>query len=179
MIIGQSFGSRRSIRVGGFIWFLDHLQTADKIQSKQRPKHSKVFVKPHFIMIISLSVLAWKSGCDISLLYLVVMNWVFPLRFHFYRIEYFYGFENTWYISCNWILVVTMGVSYWFTWYMFWHSTRGFSRWHWGNLCIDVDARSCLCFSGRNLGALLEVLCVGLSIMNLKLFGVILVWTLG
>ena len=30
------------------------------------------------------------------------------------------------------------------------------------------------CFSGRNLGALFEVLCVGLSIMNLKLFGVIL-----
>ena len=26
------------------------------------------------------------------------------------------------------------------------------------------------CFSGRNLGALFEVLCVGLSIMNLKLF---------
>ena len=62
------------------------------------------------------------------------------------------------------------GVSYWFTWYMFWHSTRGFPRWHWGNLCIGVDARSCLCFSGRNLGALFEVLCVGFSIMNLKLF---------
>ena len=39
-----------------------------------------------------------------------------------------------------------------------------------GNLCIGVDARSCLCFSGRNLGALFEVLCVGLSIVNLKLF---------
>ena len=26
------------------------------------------------------------------------------------------------------------------------------------------------CFSGRNLGALFEVLCVGLSITNLKLF---------
>ena len=35
------------------------------------------------------------------------------------------------------------------------------------------------CFSGRNLGALFEVLCVGLSIMNMKLFGVILVRTLG
>ena len=35
------------------------------------------------------------------------------------------------------------------------------------------------CFSGRNLGALFEFLCVGLSIMNLKLFGVILVRTLG
>ena len=62
------------------------------------------------------------------------------------------------------------GVSYWFTWYMFWYySTRRFPRWHWGNLCIGVDARSCLCFSGRNLGALFEVLCVGLSIMNMNL----------
>ena len=25
------------------------------------------------------------------------------------------------------------GVSYWFTWYVFWHSIHGFSRWHWGN----------------------------------------------
>ena len=37
-----------------------------------------------------------------------------------------------------------------------------------GNLCIGVDARSCLCFFGRNLGALFEVLCVGLSIMNMN-----------
>ena len=35
------------------------------------------------------------------------------------------------------------------------------------------------CFSGRNLGALFEFICVGLSIMNLKLFCVILVRTLG
>ena len=34
---------------------------------------------------------------------------------------------------------------------------------------IGVDARSCLCFSGRNLGALFEVLCVGLSIINMNL----------
>ena len=40
---------------------------------------------------------------------------------------------------------------------------------HWGNLCIGVDARSCVCFSGRNLGALFEVLCVELNIMNLYL----------
>ena len=62
------------------------------------------------------------------------------------------------------------GVSYWFTWYMFWHSTRGFPRWHWGNLCIGVDARFHACFSDRNLGALFDVLCVGLNIMDLKLF---------
>ena len=53
---------------------------------------------------------------------------------------------------------------------MFWHSTHGFSRRHWGNLCIGVDAHFHPCFSGRNLGALFEVLCVGLNIMNLKLF---------
>ena len=48
-----------------------------------------------------------------------------------------------------------------------------------GVIYAKVDAHSCLCFSSRNLGALFEVLCVGLSIMNLKLFGVILVRTLG
>ena len=50
------------------------------------------------------------------------------------------------------------------------HSTRGFPRWHWGNLCTGIDAHFRPTFSGRNLGALFEVLCVGLSIMNLKLF---------
>ena len=39
-----------------------------------------------------------------------------------------------------------------------------------GVIYAGVDACSRLCFSGRNLGALFEVLCVGLSIMNLKLF---------
>ena len=62
------------------------------------------------------------------------------------------------------------GVFYWFTWCMFWHSTHGFPRWHWGNLCIGVDARFRPCFCGRNLGALFEVLYVGLNIMILKLF---------
>ena len=62
------------------------------------------------------------------------------------------------------------GVFYWFTWCMFWHSTRGFPRWHWGNLCIGVDAHFHPCFSDRNLGALFEVPYVGLNIMNLKLF---------
>ena len=49
----------------------------------------------------------------------------------------------------------------------------------WGNLCIGVDARTRLCFSGRNHGALIEFLRVGLSIMNLKLFVVLLVQSLG
>ena len=63
--LGKGFGSRRwSIEVGGFIWFLEHLQTAVKHSIKAKTKHSKVFVKPHFIMIVSLSVVAWKSGCD-------------------------------------------------------------------------------------------------------------------
>ena len=62
------------------------------------------------------------------------------------------------------------GVFYWITWCMFWYSTCGFPRWHWGNLCIGLDACFCICFSGRNPGALFEVLCVVLNIMNLKLF---------
>ena len=39
-----------------------------------------------------------------------------------------------------------------------------------GNLSIGVDACFFPCFSDRNLGALFEVLSVGLNIMNLKLF---------
>ena len=102
-------------------------------------------------------------------LYLLVMNWVLPLSFHYNRIEYYYGFENTWCILA-WSTRGDNGAFYWFTWCMFWHSTRGFLRWHWGNLYIGVDARFRPCFFGRNLGALFEVLCVGSSIMNLKLF---------
>ena len=112
-----------------------------------------------------------------SPVYLVVMNWVFPLRFRFIGLNTFMDLR-----TLDVCLAMNTrgdnGASYWFTWYAFWQSTRGFPRWHWGNLCIGVDARSCLCFSGRNLGALFEILCVGLSIRNLKLFGVILVWTL-
>ena len=103
-----------------------------------------------------------------SPLYLVVMNWVFSLRFRSYRIEYFYGFESTWYVL-HMNTHGDNGVLYWLTWCLFWNSTRGFPRWHWGNLCIGVDARSCLCFSGRNLGELFEVICVGLNITNLNL----------
>ena len=63
----QEFGARGwSIWVGGFIWFLEHLQTTDKIQSMQSPKHSKVFVKPHFIMIYNhkccaMKIRVWQS----------------------------------------------------------------------------------------------------------------------
>ena len=104
-----------------------------------------------------------------SPLYLVVMNWVFPFEILFL---------SDWILLWIWehlIYVLQLntrgdnGVSYWFTWYMFWHSTRGFPRWHWDNLRIGVDACSCVCFSGRNLRAPFEVLCVGLSIMNMNL----------
>ena len=102
-------------------------------------------------------------------LYLVVKNWVFPLRFHFMGLNTFMDLR-----TLDVCLAMNTrgdnGVSYWFTWCVFWHSTHGFPRWHWGNLCIGVDARFHLCFSDRNLGALFEVLCVGLSILNLKLF---------
>ena len=95
-----------------------------------------------------------------SPLYLVVMNWVFTFEV---------SLLSDWILLWIWehlMYVLQLntcgdnGVSYWFTWYMFWHSTRGFPRWHWGNLRIGVDAHSCICFSGRNLGALFEVLCL-------------------
>ena len=98
------------------------------------------------------------------------MNWVFPFEI---------SLLSDWILLWIWehlIYVLHMntrgdnGVSYWFTWYVSWHSTRGFPRWYWCNLCIGVDACSCLCFPGRNLGALFEVLCVGLNIMNQNLF---------
>ena len=61
MIIGQKFGARKwSIEVGGFIWFLEHLRTIDKNQSRQSPKDSIFFVKPHFIMIYHLKCCARK-----------------------------------------------------------------------------------------------------------------------
>ena len=103
-----------------------------------------------------------------SPLYLVVTNWVIPLRFRFIGLNTFMDLRAL-DICLAYEYPSDNGVLYWFTWYMFWQSTRGFLRWHWGNLCIGVDACSCLCFSGRNLGALFEVLCVGLNIMNLDL----------
>ena len=142
-----------------------------------------------------------------SPLYLVVMNWVFPLRFRIIGLNTFMDLRA---------LDICLAYGYpWWQWgiilvhliYVLALNSRIPKR-HWGNLRIGVDARSCLCFSGRNLGALLKVVCVGLSIMNLKLFyayriinswilvvtleyignirvgwcvsyGVILVWTLG
>ena len=95
--------------------------------------------------------------------YHVVMNWIFPFEISLCWIEYWI-WEHLIYV----LHVDTRGdngVFYWFTWYMFWYSTCGFPR-----LCIGVDPRSCPTFSGRNLGALFEVLCVGLNIMNLELF---------
>ena len=50
------------------------------------------------------------------------------------------------------------------------HDSSWFLRWHWGNLCIEVDASSCSTLFDRNLWTLFKVLCVGLSILNLKLF---------
>ena len=91
---------------------------------------------------------------------------IFPFEIPFYRIEYFYGFETTWYMSCKWILVVPMG----------YHSdsldmcfgtqladSRGDIGviYAWGFMHILV-----VCFSGRNLGALFEVLCGWLNIKN-------------
>ena len=108
-------------------------------------------------------------------LYLVVKNWVFPLRFCFIGLNTIMDLR-TLDVCLVWDTRGDNGVFYWFTWCMFWHSTRGFPMWQWGNLCIGVDARFRPCFSVRNLGALFEVLCVGMNIMNLKLFDVCLAW---
>ena len=63
--LGRSFGSRRwSIEVGGFTWFLEHLQTADKNEIKQSPKHSKFLSNHISAWSNDLSVVPWKSGCD-------------------------------------------------------------------------------------------------------------------
>ena len=98
-------------------------------------------------------------------LYLVVMNWVFPFEI---------SLLSDWIILWIWehlIYVLQLntggdnGVSCWFTWYMFWHSTRGFTRWHWGNLCIGVDAR----FSPTETSGSLNSSLCGLSIMNMNM----------
>ena len=61
----QEFGARRwSIGVGGFIWFLEHLQTVDKNQIKQRTNAQKFLSNHNLSWFISLGVVAWKSGCD-------------------------------------------------------------------------------------------------------------------
>ena len=64
--LGRSFGSRRrSIRVGGFIWFLEHLQTTDKNPIKAKSKTLKNFLSNHILSwFIILSVVPWKLGCD-------------------------------------------------------------------------------------------------------------------
>ena len=114
-----------------------------------------------------------------SPLYLVVMNWVFP-----FEISMLSDWILLW-ISEHLIYVLQLntrgdnGVSYWFTWCMFWHSTRGFRRWHWGNLCIGVDARSRLLFSlVEILGHSLRFFVLDWVLRIWICFGVILVRTL-
>ena len=90
-------------------------------------------------------------------LYSLVMNWVFPLKLS-YRIESSRIWENTWCMSCMCLSMVTMGyhvihlmyvlvINLWVSWprelmHRVWHT---FSSW----------------LSGRNFGALFEVLYVG------------------
>ena len=100
----------------------------------------------------------------------ILLWWIefFPLISRCHRIEYFYGFENTWCMSCGMNTWGDNGSSYWFTWCMLWHSTCGFPRWHWGNICIGVDARFYNFSPIETLGSLCSSLC-GLSIMNVNL----------
>ena len=53
---------------------------------------------------------------------------------------------------------------------MFWQSTADYRDIGVIYICIGVDSHFHPTFSGRDIGALFEVLCVGLNIMNLKLF---------
>ena len=62
------------------------------------------------------------------------------------------------------------GVLFWFTWYMLWHSTCEFPRWHWGNLCIGLMHVFIIFSPVETLGSLYSSLC-GLSIMNMNLLG--------
>ena len=122
--------------------------------------------------LISLSLLIYIMGFvnvvgsyDVSPLYtLVMMNWVFTFQ-SFVLSDWIFRDENTWYMSCNMNTWGENEVSYWFTWYVLWHSTRGFPQWYWGNLCIGVDAHFSLM---ETLGFLYSSLC-GLGIMNMNL----------
>ena len=83
-------------------------------------------------------------------------------------------------MSCDEISVVTMGCSVDSLDVCF-GTQLADSRGDIRVIYIGVDARFRPCFSGRNLGALFEVLCVGLNIMDLKLFdgyGIIDPWIL-
>ena len=115
------------------------------------------------LISLSLSLVIYIMGFvnivgsyDVSPLYtLVVMNWIFTL-WSLVLSDWIVRYENTWYMYCG---VNTWGdneVSYWFTWYVLWHSTRGFPRWYWGNLCIGVDARFYYLFSDGNFGVSLK-----------------------
>ena len=87
-------------------------------------------------------------------LYSLVMNWVFPFEVILsYRIE---SFMRTLDVCLAVIICGDNGISC-ATWCMFWWSTCGFRDI--GNLCIGVV--TCSWLSGRNFGALFEVLCVG------------------
>ena len=115
-------------------------------------------------------------------LYLLVMNWVLLFQVSVCWIEYWI-WEHLMYVL-RWDICGDNGMFYWFTWCMFWHSTRRFPRWHWGNLCIGVDARFRPTFSGRNFGgtlwsSLCSIECYESEVVWCISYGVILVRTLG
>ena len=129
---------------------------------------SPVFLIWHDLVVPRVcyySLMIWCFSPSIFLWWIQIYLWGFTII----ELNTFMGLR-TLDVCLAWDTRGDNGVFYWFTWCMFWHSTHGFPRWHWGNLCIGFDARFRPCFSGRNLGVLFEVLYVGLNIMNLKLF---------
>ena len=106
----------------------------------------------------------------------------FPLGFCYVRLN-LWRWEHSVYVLW-WYICGDNGMFYWFTWCMFWYSTRGFPRWHWGNLCIGVDARFCPTFSNKNFwsDSLLHVEGLPYELIMLSLlreFALVKVWTLG
>ena len=87
-------------------------------------------------------------------LYSLVMDWVFPSKLS-YRIESLRIWEHLMYVL-HVLICGDNGIFTWSTWCMFWWSTCGFNElkhrgWHTFSSWL----------SGRNFGALFEVLCVG------------------
>ena len=95
----------------------------------------------------------------------LVMNWVFSIEVLLCQIDSLDVRALD--VCLRWDIRGNNGMFCWSTWCMFWLSTCGFTWWHWGNLCIGVDARFHIPFSDRNLGVLFEV---GWNILNMKLF---------
>ena len=104
------------------------------------------------LIMVAPGMMKMASSDDFPL-HLLAMNWVLLFEVSLCWIEYWI-WEHLMYVL-HMDNRGDNGILYWFTWCMFWYSTRGFPRWHWGNLCIGVDACFRPTFSDRNFGVIL------------------------